>query len=105
MTDGPLRVLLDSQAIIAEGFGRSGTFRHLLRDAADRRVDLIVPELAIAESVFVYRRRLDAHRGALKELSALLRAAEVSAELGMEQLLEFMERRLRGELEAAGITP
>jgi len=62
MGDSAVRVLLDTQAIVKEGFGTSGAFRHLLRDVAGRRVELIVPELAVLETSFVFRRQLHKHR-------------------------------------------
>ena len=69
------RVLLDTSVIVDAGYGRSGPFEHLLRDAADQRVQVIIPEVVLAETVFVYRRELQHMRGALEELPQLLAAA------------------------------
>lgn len=105
VSESAMRVLLDAQAIVSEGFGTSGAFRHLLRDAADGRVELIVPETAVVETVFVLRRRLQKHRAALKELPPLLRAAGVSVELNAQQLVALLEQRLRDALKVAAVTP
>jgi hypothetical protein len=58
-------------------------------------VRLIVPELAVMETVFVLRRRLHEHEKTLKDLPALLRAAGVQAELGTAFVLRIM--RVFGE--------
>lgn len=50
MSDPAPRVLLDTSVIVEAGYGRSGPFEHLLRDAADQRVQVIVPEVVLAET-------------------------------------------------------
>jgi rRNA-processing protein FCF1 len=63
MSDPVPRVLLDTSVIVEAGYGRSGPFEHLLRDAADQRVQVIVPEVVLAETGFVYRGELQHMRG------------------------------------------
>jgi hypothetical protein len=100
------RVVLDTTAVVGSGFGRSGSFSHLLRDAADKRVEVIVPELVVKETVFVYRRRLFNLREALEELPQLARAGGSSWDLPQRPaLVQRMEDELRSMLAAAGITP
>jgi predicted nucleic acid-binding protein len=100
------RVLLDTTALVESGFGRSGAFSHLLRDATDRRVEVILPELVVAEAVFVYRRRLFNIREALEELPSLARAAGHAWDLPQRPaLVQRMEEELRRRLTEAGIAP
>jgi hypothetical protein len=106
MSEAPPRVLLDATAIIENGFGKSGHLRHLLREAAEGNVEVIVPELAIAETVFVYRRELSDNRRALKRLPRLLNAAgHAGRPPKPAALLGEMEKQLRASLAEAGITP
>jgi predicted nucleic acid-binding protein len=99
-------VLLDTSVIVDAGYGRSGPFEHLLRDAADQRVQVIIPEVVLAETVFVYRRKLQHMRGALEDLPRLLAAAGHQREqLRRQALTESMEGELRKRLAGAGITP
>jgi predicted nucleic acid-binding protein len=106
MSDPVPRVLLDTSVIVEAGYGRSGPFEHLLRDAADQRVQVIVPEVVLAETGFVYRRELQHMRGALEDLPRLLAAAGHRREqLRPRALKESMERELRKRLAEAGIAP
>ena len=106
MSDPVLRVLLDTSVIVGAGYGRSGPFEHLLRDSADQRVQVIVPEVVLAETGFVYRHELQHMRGALENLPRLLAAAGHRREqLRPRALQEGMERELRERLAEAGITP
>ncbi len=105
MTQSVPRILVDADAIVAAGFGTSGAFRHLLREAADRRVELIVPEAAVAEAMFVLRRRLQHHRKALRELPSLLHATGSTVELNPEVLVGLAEGRFRRDLAGAGVAP
>ena len=106
MSDPVPRVLLDTSVIIEAGYGRSGPFEHLLRDAADQRVRVIVPEVVLAETGFVFRRELQRMRGALERLPRLLAAAGYRREeLRARTLQETMERDLRERLAEAEIYP
>lgn len=99
-------MLLDTSVIVDAGYGRSGPFEHLLRDAADQRVRIVIPEVVLAETAFVYRRELQHIRGALENLPRLLAAAGHRREqLRSRALKESMERELRKRLAEAGITP
>jgi predicted nucleic acid-binding protein len=98
------RVLLDTTAVIGEGFGTSAPFRHLLRDAKDGRVEVLVPETVMAETVFVYRRELVNRRKALKKMPTLLRAAGRDPDyLDQGALIGATEKTLRQRLLAAGV--
>lgn len=98
------RALLDSNAIIREGFGTSSAFRHLLREARDGRIEVIVPETVVAEAVFVYRRRLFDARQLLQVLPPLLRAAERDPiPLERQILVSQMEQTLRRRLKDGGV--
>ena len=98
------RALLDSNAIIREGFGTSSAFRHLLRDAKDERIEVVVPETVVAETVFVYRRRLFDARQLFQALPPLLRAAEHDpVTLDRRALVSQMELALRQRLAEAGV--
>jgi predicted nucleic acid-binding protein len=104
--DAVPRVLLDASAIVGAGFGQSGPFRHLLRDAADKRVEVLVPEVAIVEAVFVFRRDLAAVRDALEALPKLMRAAGYEWDLLQRPTLaRRMEERLRRQLADANVEP
>jgi len=98
------QVVLDTTAIVGAGFGRSGPFAHLLRDAGDGRVKVIVPEVVIGEAVFVYRRDLFDVRDALERLPPLMRAAGYGWDLLQRPaLVRRMESDLRHRLDEAGI--
>lgn len=98
------RALLDSNALVREGFGTSSAFKHLLREAKDGRIEVMVPETAVAEAVFVYRRRLFDAREVLQALPPLLRAAERNpVPLERQGLVSQMEQTLRRRLEEGGV--
>jgi PIN domain len=106
MTEPVPRVVLDTTAIVGTSYGHSGAFTHLLRDAADRRVTIIVPELVLGEAAFVYRRELFDVREALEQLPGLMRAAGYGWDLLQRgALIRRMDEDLRRRLEEAGVVP
>jgi PIN domain len=106
VVDAIPRVLLDACVVVEAGYGRSTAFRHLLRNVADQRVELIVPEMAVAETVYVYRRRLSDARKVLEQLPNLMAAAGYPRDQPSPRALERrMEDELRGLLSRAGVTP
>lgn len=108
MTDQPSpsadhpRVLLDTTAIVGSGYGTSARFQHLLREAANDRITVLVPQLVLEESVMVFERELDGHRMAFERLPRLARAADVAMP-DRASLTMLLRMRLSERLTSAGV--
>lgn len=98
----PLRAVLDASAIIGAGYGRSYAFRRLLHDVRAGDVKLVVPELAILETVAVLGRYLRNARKSLTGANALFKAGGVSLPVEAE-VVAACEKFLRGALKDAGV--
>jgi hypothetical protein len=101
------RFLLDTNAVVGAGYGRSNAFKRLLSAVRTGQAELIVPEVVVLETAWIFDRGFRNLKQPLEELKRLLRAGGVDPRVldDPEALQHAMEADLREALENAGVEP
>jgi predicted nucleic acid-binding protein len=105
MHDGPPRILLDTNVLVAN-FRPSNAFGLLLEGARSEQIELVVPELVLQEAAVKYRENVGARVAELEKSIARLKRVDVEVSISNVPdpgaLAVRYEAELRRSLKAAG---